>query len=224
MGIRANFTAVRVQIGAGRAPRVLSTVSIVIFPPKHSVSAYSLCSGIPGGANIVPCPMNANGQWLYWCGQNSETNWCQQAANASLFEYPSGTALTIVGSNSSASGTCSSSSSSGTAAATSSLAPLQSCTEAQKQIDMMGVKVGIGVGVPLLVSALLLLVLWLLERKSRQKLSQQRISEAVPKRVENESLGMAASIAPIYELVGQMEPSELPSKRGTIQRPKPGTA
>ena len=63
----------------------------------------------------------------------------------------------------------------------------------------------------------------LLERRSKQKLARQRMSEAVPKRVEDQTLGMPTAIAPIYEVFGQMEPSELPSKRGTIQRSKPGT-
>jgi hypothetical protein len=76
---------------------------------------------------------------------------------------------------------------------------------------MMGVKVGTGVGIPLFVIALLLGVLLLFERRSKQKLIQQvNTAPADAKIMEAESPRAAA---PVYELGGTTDPAEMPSKR-----------
>lgn len=157
--------------------------------------------------------MNSNGQWQYWCGSNPGSNWCQSTVNASLFNYPSGITVKLATNDSTTNTTCISNSSEAASAGTS-LAALQTCTDtasAQKQIQMMGVKVGTSVGIPLFVIALLLGVLLLFERRSKQKLIQQVSTvPADTKIMEAESPRVTA---PLYELGGTADPAEMPSKR-----------
>lgn len=77
-------------------------------------------------------------------------------------------------------------------------------------------KVGLGVGIPLLAITSLLGVLLLLERRSKQRLIQQVNNMPVntdAKFVAGDSAGTAALV---YELGGTAQPAEMPSKREAV--------
>lgn len=117
--------------------------------------------------------------------------------------------------------TCIAANNSEAANAASSIAALQTCTDssrAQNEVQMMGVKVGTGVGIPLFVIALLLGVLLLLERRSKQKVLHRMNTQSMDAKVlEIDRPGLVAAV---YEPGASADAAELPSKRAAL-RTKP---
>lgn len=114
--------------------------------------------------------------------------------------------------------TCASNNTSEAASAGASLAALQTCADTgstQKKVQMMGVKVGTGVGIPLFVIALLLGTLLLLERRSKQRLIRQVNTAPMDAKIMEVVSPRAPS--PVYELGGSTNPAEMPSKQETLR-------
>jgi hypothetical protein len=187
--------------------------------------ADSSALGFPNSwANIVPCEMNGNGQWQWWCGHWDQTEWCTAGKNASLLTYPRGNIAKILGVTDVNTTNTTSTQSCPSAVVNSSLSNEGGHSVNSSAVNASRLGIGLGIGLPLLLTVVALAVMLFRERK-RTKNLRETLAQQPQYLPEEKGYYVGGEHGPgelatnyVYELGESGRTPELDTRRATMRQ------